>query len=181
MCDRRKCHGCEKERERERESNNILPPQKIITHSPLRDLELPGCHFDTVRGIKDIPRARCSWSAINLWTDDYADLDCELPRRRNRSASLDRGTDYREEWFVGREGCASLQDRTRELSEEKWFVSKVNRIIVSGTSLNDRENFFERIFFGFHVFVFTYRFIVIATITAHINEKHVRLMNEKVS
>jgi len=75
---------------------------EIITHSPLRDLKLPGCHFDTVRGIKDIPRARHFGSAINLRTDDYADSSREplLPRRRNRSASLDGATDYREEWFA---------------------------------------------------------------------------------
>lgn len=44
------------ERERERSNIHHRAP-KIITHSPLRDLELPGCHFDTVRGIKDIPRS----------------------------------------------------------------------------------------------------------------------------
>lgn len=166
-------------RARKRESNNILPPREIITHSPLRDLELPGCHFDTVRGIKDIPRARYSWSAINLWTGDYADLDSELPRRRNRCASLDGGDDYREEWFVGREGCASLRDRTWELSEEKWFVAKVNRIVVSNSALlNDRENFFKRIFFHFYTYMYIYivRFIVIMTIIArYTNEWHVRV------
>lgn len=97
--------------EKEKGVISTVPP-KIITHSPLRGLELPGCHFDTVRGIKDIPRARHSWSAINLRTDDYADSNSELPRRRNRSGSLDGGTDYREKWFVELERCASLRDRT---------------------------------------------------------------------
>lgn len=126
--------------------STILP--KIITHSPLRDLELPGCHFDTVRGIKDIPRARYSSFAINLGTDDYADLNSELPRRRNRSRSLDGGTDYREKWFVELERCASLQGQTWE-PEGKWSVATVNKILSSdvGVSLNDRENFFERIIF----------------------------------
>lgn len=85
---------------------------KIITHSPLRDLELPGCHFDTVRGIKDIPRARCSSFAINLRTDDYADLNSELPRRRNRSRSLLRRRDRLSREMVCRTGEMRVAPRS---------------------------------------------------------------------
>lgn len=132
--------------------STILP--KIITHSPLRDLELPGCHFDTVRGIKDIPRARCSSFAINLGTDDYADLSSELPRRRNRSRSLDGGTDYREKWFVELKRCASLQGWT----EGKWSVATVNKILSSdvGVLLSDREDLFERIIFFRFIHIYRY-------------------------